>query len=48
MKKKPMMTEKQDRAMDRKAGIKDNSPADKRMDRMQGVKQTPPKRKRGA
>jgi hypothetical protein len=31
------ITEKQDARMDKRAGIKENSPADARMDRMHGV-----------
>ena len=39
------MSEKADRAMDKRMGMRENGPADKKMDRKMGVK--PPKGKKG-
>jgi hypothetical protein len=42
---KPKMTEKQDDRMDRKAGIKENSPRDVALDKSRGLPPEKPKAK---
>lgn len=44
---KKKMTEKQDDRLDRKAGIKENSPRDLALDRKRGLNEDKPKKKPG-